>query len=138
MAFKRMEGFAGSVPQQFADQRIPLCPMCGTNYPHWSIDQRMGNMFSFNPEENANKYLFMCEQCGCVLRVPVTDVVGVGRSVLSWQGLAKQMHGKQTGAIYVTVEYVGRAQATDYYREQEMTLEQINALGRSYWGGYYG
>lgn len=34
MAFKRMEGFAGSVPQKFADQRIPKCPMCGTNNPH--------------------------------------------------------------------------------------------------------
>ena len=55
MAFKRMEGFAGSVPQKFADQRIPKCPMCGTNNPHWSIDERMGNMFSFNPEENAHQ-----------------------------------------------------------------------------------
>ena len=58
MAFKRMEGFAGSVPQKFADQRIPKCPMCGTNNPHWSIDERMGKMFSFDPEENAHKYLF--------------------------------------------------------------------------------
>ena len=28
MAFKRMEGFSGSVPQKFADNRIPKCPMC--------------------------------------------------------------------------------------------------------------
>lgn len=56
--------------------------MCGTNNPHWSIDERMGKMFSFDPEENAHKYLFKCEQCGCILRVPVTDVVGVGRSAL--------------------------------------------------------
>lgn len=34
MVFKRMEGFAGSVPQKFADQRIPKCPMCGTTNPH--------------------------------------------------------------------------------------------------------
>ena len=132
MAFKRMEGFAGSVPQKFADQRIPKCPMCGTNNPHWSIDERMGNMFSFNPEENAHKYLFKCEQCGCILRVPVTDVVGVGRSaLLSWQGLAKKMHGKQTSAIYVTIEDVGKVQTTQIYKEKEMTLDEINALANN-------
>ncbi len=46
---------------------------------------------SLDPEENANKYLFKCEKCNCILRVPVTDVVGVGRSaLLSWQGVAKR------------------------------------------------
>mgnify|MGYP004652772841 FL=1 len=135
MAFKRMEGFAGSVPQKFADQKIPQCPMCGTNNPHWSIDERMGKMFSFDPEKNAHKYLFKCEQCGCILRVPVTDVVGVGRSaLLSWQGVAKKMHGKETGAIYVTIEDVGNAQTTQLYKEKEMTLEEINALAQQLGG----
>lgn len=129
MSFKRMEGFVGSVPQKFADQRIPKCPMCGTAEPHWAVDERMGKMLSFNPEENAHKYLFKCEKCGCILRVPVTDVTGVGRSaMLSWQGLAKKMHGKQTAAIYVTIEDVGSAQTTQLYKDKELPLEEINAM----------
>lgn len=129
MAFKRMEGFSGSVPQKFADNRILKCPMCGTNEPHWTIDERMGKLMSFNPEENAHKYLFKCDKCECVLRVPVTDVVGVGRSaLLSWQGVAKKMNGKDTKAIYVTVEDVGNMQTTELYKEKEMTLEEINAM----------
>ncbi|MGO4972681.1 hypothetical protein ACTQ56_12020 [[Clostridium] aminophilum] len=132
MPFKRMEGLAGSVPQKFADNRISKCPMCGTTIPHWSVDERMGKMMSFDPEENANKYLFKCEQCDCVLRVPVTDVVGVGRSaLLSWQGLAKKVHGKETGAIYVTIEEVGKVQTTEIYKEKEMTLEELNAMAES-------
>ena len=135
MAFKRMEGFEGSVPQKFADQRIPKCPMCGTNNPHWSIDERMGKMFSFDPEENAHKYLFKCEHCGCILRVPVTDVVGIGRSaLLSWQGAAKKMRGKETRAIYVTIEDVGNAQTTQLYKEKELTLEEIIALAQQLGG----
>lgn len=133
MAFKRMEGFAGSVPQKFADNRIPKCPMCGTDNPHWSIDERLGSMWSFDPEENAHKYLFKCEQCDCILRVPVTDVVGVGRSaLLSWQGVAKKMHGKETGAIYVTIEEVGNAQTTQIYKDKEMKLEEINELAKQF------
>lgn len=129
MAFKRMEGFSGSVPQKFADNRIPKCPICGTDNPHWSIDMRRGKMMSLDPEENANKYLFKCEKCNCILRVPVTDVVGVGRSaLLSWQGVAKKAHGKDTKSIYVTVEEVGEAQTTELYKEKEFKLEEINAL----------
>ena len=132
MAFERMEGYMGSVPQKFADNKIPKCPMCGTTNPHWSLDMRRGKLMSLDPEENANKYLFKCEQCDCVLRVPVTDVVGVGRSaLLSWQGLAKKAHGKQTSAIYVTVEEVGKMQTTELYKEKEMTLEELNALAES-------
>jgi hypothetical protein len=132
MGFKRMEGFSGSIPQKFADNRIPKCPMCGTDNPHWSIDQRMGKIFSLDPEENANKYLFRCEKCECVLLVPVTDVVGIGRSaLLSWQGLAKKMHGKTTNAIYVTIEDVGKMQTTQLYKEKEMTLEELNALANA-------
>lgn len=129
MSFKRMEGFVGSIPQKFADNKIPKCPMCGTTDPHWSLDERRGKLMSLDPEENANKYLFKCEKCGCVLRAPVTDVVGVGRSsLLSWQGVAKKVHGKQVGAIYITVEEVGNMQTTDLYKEKEMTLEELNAL----------
>lgn len=131
MAFQRMEGFVGSIPQKIADNQIPKCPMCGSNNPHWSIDERMGKLMSLDPEENAHKYLFKCEQCECVLRVPVTDVAGVGRSaLLSWQGVAKAMHGKKTSAIYVTVEEVGKMQTTQLYKGKEMTLEELNALAK--------
>ena len=84
---------------------------------------------SLDPEENVNKYLFKCEKCNCILRVPVTDVVGVGKSaLLSWQGVAKKAHRKDTKSIYVTVEEVGEAQTTEIYKEKEFKLEEINAL----------
>lgn len=132
MSFKRMDGFVGGVPQKFADNRIPKCPMCGTCNPYWTIDERMGKMMSLNPEENAHKYLFKCDKCSCILRVPVTDVVGVGRSaLLSWQGMAKKARGKDVKAIYVTIEDVGTMQTTELYREKELTLEEINSIAES-------
>lgn len=132
MPFKRFDGFTGSIPQKFADNKIPKCPMCGTSEPYWTIDERMGKIMSLDPEENAHKYLFKCDKCGCILRVPVTDVMGIGRSaLLSWQGLAKKMHGKETGAIYVAIEEVGNMQVTEIYKEKEMTLEEINVLAEN-------
>jgi len=132
MSFKRMDGFVGSIPQKFADNKLPKCPMCGSEKPHWTVDERMGKMMSLDPEQNAHKYLYKCENCNCILRIPVTDVVGVGRSaLLSWQGLAKKVHGKQTSSIYVTIEEVGNFQTTQIYKDKEMTLEEINQLADS-------
>lgn len=45
MAFKRMEGFAGSIPQKFIDNRVSKCPMCGTTNPHWTIDPKFDISF---------------------------------------------------------------------------------------------
>ena len=121
-AFRRRSQIIEFQSARCAGQQIPIGRLTSV----WE------KMMSFDPEENANKYLFKCEQCDCVLRVPVTDVVGVGRSaLLSWQGLAKKAHGKQTGAIYVTVEEVGKMQTTELYKEKEMTLEELNALAES-------
>lgn len=32
MAFKRHEGFSGSVPQKFIDRTLINCPICGGSY----------------------------------------------------------------------------------------------------------
>ena len=58
MAFKRMEGFAGSVPQGFIDRNVKICPLCGTDFPHWSIDQKL------QMKLEGNLSLFICERCG--------------------------------------------------------------------------
>ncbi|MCD7947549.1 MAG: hypothetical protein LUG13_04525 [Oscillospiraceae bacterium] len=129
MAFKRMEGFTGSIPQKFADERIPKCPVCKTDHPHWALDQEKGKTFSFDPEQNAHKYLLKCEQCGCIIRTPVTDVVGVGRSsLLSWQGVAKKMRGKDVTAIYVAIVDTGNSSDMEAYKGKEMTLDELNEL----------
>ena len=38
----------------------------------------MGKIMSLDLEDKAHKCLFKCDKCGCILRVPVTDVVGIG------------------------------------------------------------
>lgn len=121
MAFKRMEGFAGSIPQKFIDNRVPKCPMCGTDNPHWSIDQKMGFV-------KMSRYLFKCEQCGCILSATVGDVSGLGRSVLTTAGLAKKLGGKKTNTIYMQVDDVGKMQTTKMHEGQEMSLEDLNDM----------
>lgn len=122
MAFKRMEGFAGSVPQKFIDQNVPKCPMCGTTEPHWAIDMKM------QMKLEGNLYLFQCEKCKCVLASPVPDVTGFNNTMLTTTGLIKKLSGKKNGVIYIRVRDVGTAQVTKIHEGKEFTLQELNAL----------
>lgn len=122
MAFKRMEGFAGSVPQGFIDRSLRICPLCGTNNPHWSIDQRM------QLKLEGNLYLFQCEQCKAILSSPVPDVTGFNNTVLTTTGLLKKLSGKKNGVIYLRIQDVGNNPGMSEYAEKEYTLQELNQM----------
>lgn len=120
MAFRRMEGFAGSVPQGFIDRSVKICPFCGTDHPHWAIDQKM------QMKLEGNLYLFQCEQCKGVLSSPVPDVTGFNKSVLTTTGLLKKMSGKRNDTIYLRVFDAGTNEGLEIGKE--FTLQEINDL----------
>lgn len=122
MAFKRMEGFMGSIPQRFIDNSVVKCPMCGTTEPHWGIDQKM------QMKLEGNLYLFQCEKCKCVLSSPVPDVTGFNNTALTTTGLLKKLSGKKNGVIYIKVQDVGTAQTTKIHEGKEFTLQELNKL----------
>ena len=122
MAFKRMEGFAGSVPQGFIDRSLKVCPLCGTNNPHWSIDQKM------QMKLEGNLYLFQCEQCKGVLSSPVPDVTGFNNTVLTTTGLLKKLSGKKNGVIYLRIYDSGNNFDLKDSIGKEYTLQELNQM----------
>ena len=125
MAFKRMEGFVGSVPQGFIDRNVKVCPFCGSNNPHWAIDQKM----QFKLE--GNLYLFQCEQCKGVLSSPVPDVTGYNNTVLTTTGLLKKLSGKKNGVIYIKIYDAGNNFDMTDSVGKEYSLEELNQLAQS-------
>lgn len=125
MAFKRMEGFSGSIPQRFIDNNVLKCPMCGTTNPHWTIDMKM------QMKLEGNLYLFKCEQCDCIISATVPDVTGYNNTALTTTGLFKKMSGKKIGTIYMRIQDVGNAQTTKTYEGKEFTLEDLNHLANT-------
>jgi hypothetical protein len=116
-----MEGFAGSIPQGFIDRSVKICPLCGTNNPHWSIDQKM------QMKLEGNLYLFKCEQCGGIISAPVPDVTGYNNTVLTTTGLLKKLSGKKNGVIYMKVQDAGNSTMADCVGK-EFTLEELNQM----------
>ena len=125
MAFKRMEGFAGSVPQGFIDRNIPKCPLCGSTNPHWAIDQKM------QMKMEGNLYLFQCEQCKGVLSSPVPDVTGFNNTALTTTGLLKRLSGKKNGVVYLRIYNAGNNSDLANSIGKEYTLQELNDLAAS-------
>jgi hypothetical protein len=118
MGFKRRDGFVGSVPQKFIDNNMKKCPMCGTENPHWAVDEKMGFV-------KMNRFLFKCEQCDCILSATIADVTGYTRTLMTWEGLAKSLSGKKTKSVYFKVDEVGNMQTTQIYKDQEYPIEGL-------------
>lgn len=128
--FRRCDGFAGSVPQHFIDNKFPKCPMCGTHEPYWKLKDKMKMM--------GNRTLFLCDKCGAILSATTADLSGFSSnkaSVLTTAGLfnaiGKKAGGKKVGTVYMKVEEVGNAQTTKFYQGKEMPIEELQALAES-------
>ena len=123
MGFKRHDGFSGSIPQKFIDSNLLNCPICGSTHPHWSLDMKMKLDFE------GNKYLFKCEDCGCILSARVPDVVGINKTALTTTGLIKKFKGKKNSVTYMTIEDIGTQTNMMDYIGVEMPLNDIVSLG---------
>ena len=123
MSFKRYDGFIGSIPQKFIDNNVPKCPMCGSENPHWTIDEQMGLI-------QLTRYLYKCESCDCILSATVSDVTGIGRTALSSVGLMKALSGKKIGTIYMKIDNVGKFQATKLHEGKEISLSELVQMAK--------
>lgn len=129
--FRRCDGFSGSIPQHFIDNKFPKCPMCGSTDPYWKLKDKV--------EMLGNRTLFRCDKCGCILSATTADITGMSKSkaaaVFTTAGMlnaiGKKASGKSVSTIYMKVEDVGNAQTTKMYEGKEMPIEELQALADS-------
>ena len=70
--FRRCDGFAGSVPQNFINANFPVCPLCGSKDPYWTLRDKI--------ELTATRVQFRCKDCGGVLSATAMDFSGMTKS----------------------------------------------------------
>ncbi|MBO5745458.1 MAG: hypothetical protein J6S13_00020 [Clostridia bacterium] len=72
MEFVRYDGFVGSVPQNFVDKSLPMCPMCHKQKP-WllHISSKMTKMFPVAITEHT--YHIKCDGCGLIMHTTAIE-----------------------------------------------------------------
>ncbi len=130
--FKRCDGYVGSVPQNFINNNLPICPMCGSPEPYWLLKDKM--------EMWGHRILFRCSKCGCIISATQDDFTGATKStaysVLTTGGainaIRKKNQGKDVKTVYMKVEDAGIARTTKELEGQELPIENFQAMAASF------
>lgn len=130
--FRRCDGFAGSIPQKFVNTSLPVCPLCGTDDPYWTLKDKM--------ELTAHRVMFRCKHCGGVLSATQNDFNGTTKSTafaaLTTEGamnaLIKKNQGKDVKTVYLRVEDVGECRTTDELLGKELPIEEYQAMAAAF------
>ncbi len=129
--FKRCDGFTGNVPQRFYDANLPVCPLCGSKNPYWTLRNKM--------EMAATRVQCKCKDCGCVLSATIDDFSGRTKSkaaLLTTGGminaLVKKSQGKDKDTVYVRIDDLGNSNASKDLLNKDLPLDQVQAMGTAH------
>ena len=131
LSFSRSTGLVGAIPQAFINKNMPICPLCRSGAPDWSMHQK--NLMSWR----GNIDFFKCTSCGGVITISVPDIMtatnqfagGAGNVVLANMA-AKKKAGKESKTAYVTVEYVGASGVDPAIQGMEFRLGDIQRMAQ--------
>lgn len=123
MDFARCDGFAGALVQRFADQSIPVCPMCGGN-PHWllHVAQKTVKIFPLTVEDHY--YHLKCDSCGLILHT-VFQTTGDQKVPFLYNPSPRD------NMTMMTFDVVGNRAEDFSMAGKEMSIWEINQLAES-------
>ena len=118
--FTRVDESRYVIPQRFADENFPACPLCGSREPLWNTASKYKKVMKY--------YLIKCSQCNSILSVSEADMTGLSYTTASVQGQLKKSSGKESRVNYVKIEEVG-LELTDpaivRLEKREMPIDEL-------------
>ena len=130
--FTRCDGFVGHVPQNFINNNLPTCPLCGSPDPYWTLKDKI--------EFTAHRVMFRCQHCGGVLSATQNDFDGTTKSTAyailnsggAMNALIKKRQGKDVKTVYMKVVDVGACRTTNELLNVELPLEDFQRMAASF------
>ena len=129
--FAHMDGFCGSVPQNFMDRTFPRCPICCSLDPYWNLSEHIQMTWK------GNLFLFKCSHCQGIISMSKADVASLQNGALSMVAsksigvtnmAIKAASGKQAGVIYAVIESVGNSGVTRECEGKEFKLDDLKDM----------
>ena len=112
--FKRCEGY---IPQLFIDSNFPVCPICGSRNPGWTLRDTV--------EQAAARVMFRCSVCGCILSSSTADLSGMAASSTG------NADSNDFGTAYIRIESTGNAQAAKFNAGKELPIGELKGVAAS-------
>ena len=125
--FKRYDGYVMHIPQEFIDSKLPVCPFCKSDDPHWLLDSRMDMSLA------GSRTYYQCERCEAILSSTAADAgaekgksFGINPAMAALNAAQKGTKHQEVGVAYMRVDDLGKV-CTDTRlmgREEPITFFQ--------------
>ena len=125
--FKRYDGYVMHIPQEFIDTKLPVCPFCKSDNPHWLLDSRLEMSLA------GSRTYYQCERCEAIISSTAADAgaekgksFAINPAMAAMNAAQKGTKRQEVGVAYMRVDDLGKV-CTDTSlmgREEPITFFQ--------------
>ena len=106
--FKRYDGFVMHIPQEFIENKLPRCPFCKSDDPHWLLDSRLEMSIT------GSRTYYQCERCRATMSSTAADAAAekgkgfaLNPAMAALNAAQKGTKKQEVGVTYMRVEELG-------------------------------
>ena len=106
--FKRYDGYVMHIPQEFIDGKLPVCPFCKSDNPHWLLDSKMEMSLA------GSRTYYQCERCQAIMSSTAADAgaekgksFAINPAMAALNAAQKGTKKQEVGVAYMRVETLG-------------------------------
>ena len=125
--FKRYDGYVMHIPQEFIDTKLPVCPFCKSDNPHWLLDSKLEMSLA------GSRTYYQCERCEAIISSTAADAgaekgksFAINPAMAAMNAAQKGTKRQEVGVAYMRVDDLGKV-CTDTSlmgREEPITFFQ--------------
>ena len=107
--FKRYDGYVMHIPQEFIDTKLPVCPFCKSDNPHWLLDSRLEMSLA------GSRTYYQCERCEAIISSTAADAgaekgksFAINPAMAAMNAAQKGTKRQEVGVAYMRVDDLGK------------------------------
>lgn len=124
--FKRYDGYVMHIPQQFIDEKLPVCPFCKSDNPHWLLDSRMEMSLA------GSRTYYQCERCQAIISSTAADAAaengrgfGINPAMAAMNAAQKGTKKQEVGVAYMRIDELGSVCTDQSLKGQELPITAL-------------
>ena len=131
-------GLPGKTMRDYITQKFPICPLCGSHEPLWTVHYRV--------DLADGRIQFRCNACGSALSITQTDLLGVYKlresenlltHLYTWpittaETIKKTLKGKDVSTVYVRIDELGFLDEILFQKGKEIPLEELQRIAERF------
>lgn len=127
--FKRYDGYVMHIPQQFIDEKLPVCPFCKSDNPHWLLDSRMEMSLA------GSRTYYQCERCQAIISSTAADAAAengrgfaINPAMAAMNAAQKGTKKQEVGVAYMRIDDLGSVCTDESLKGQELPITALQDM----------